>query len=129
MKPRYILVYMTAKDGAQASRIGRKLVEERIAACVNILGGIRSIYQWKGRLSDEREVAFIAKTRGDLLDTLTARVRELHSYECPCIIALPVIAGNPEFLAWIGCETKSAKCPQVQSSRRPPPSKPARKRK
>lgn len=103
----YLWVYMTAKDAREAGKIGRALVERRLAACVNILGPIHSIYRWDGQLCDGREVAFIAKTRRTLLPKLTAAVKELHSYECPCIVALPVAGGSNDFLTWIGKETRT----------------------
>ncbi len=99
------MVYMTAADEDEAGRIGRALVEERLAACVNVIPGMRSFYRWRGEVQDDREVVMIAKTREGLLDALVARVKELHSYDCPCVVALPIVAGNPDFLAWIEAET------------------------
>ena len=95
------LVYMTAQNPAEAERIGRTLVEERLAACVNILGGMTSIYRWEGEIATDQECAFIAKSNADLIDRLTSRVVELHSYECPCIVAVPIAGGHDEFLNWI----------------------------
>lgn len=125
----HVWVYMTAEDTVQAERIARTLVEERLAACTNILGSIRSFYWWDGRVNEGDEIAFVAKTRTALLPALTARVRELHSYACPCLIALPVAGGHADFLAWIDAETRRRAERQAQSLRRPPPSRPARKRK
>ncbi len=99
------MVYMTAADEDEAGRIGRALVEERLAACVNVIPGMRSYYRWQGEVQDDSEVVMIAKTREALLDALVARVKELHSYDCPCVVALPIAAGNPDFLAWIEAET------------------------
>ena len=99
------LVYITAKDVEKAREIGEKLVSERIAACVNIFGGMSSIYRWENRLCHEQEAVLIAKTRTSMVKTLTRRVKELHSYSCPCIIAFQVNGGNRDFLAWIGKET------------------------
>lgn len=101
-----VMVYMTAASAAEAERIGRALVERRLAACVNILGPVRSFYRWEGKVQDEAEVALIAKTRAELVPELTAAVRELHSYSVPCVAALPVADGNPDFLAWIEAETR-----------------------
>lgn len=101
-----VCVYMTAKDSREAAKIGRALVERRLAACVNILGPIRSIYRWDGKICDGREVAFIAKTRKPLLPKLTAAVKELHSYDTPCIVALPIAGGNNDFLKWLATSTK-----------------------
>ena len=100
------LVYMTAASRGEAEQIGRTLVEERLAACVNILGPITSIYRWEGELTTDDETAFIAKTTEKLIDPLVERVRQLHSYSCPCVVAIAIQAGNPEFLNWIESETK-----------------------
>lgn len=101
------LVYMTAGSLDEAEQIGRTLVSERLAACVNLLPAMQSIYRWEGEVRQEAEVVVIAKTRVDLVARLTERVVELHSYECPCVVALPVQGGNPAFLEWIRTETKS----------------------
>ena len=98
----HVLVYMTASDQGEALRIGRALVEERLAACVNVLGPIRSVFRWEGAVQEGQEVAFIAKTRSALTGALAARVKALHSYSCPCVVAVPIAAGHPAFLAWIG---------------------------
>lgn len=98
-------VYVTAPDADAARRIGRVLVEERLAACANVLGGITSIFRWEGRVQEEGEAALIAKTRADLVPALTERVKALHSYSCPCVVSWPLTAGNPDFLAWIAAET------------------------
>jgi len=85
----------------EARRVGRILVEEHLAACVNLIGGMGSIYRWQDAVEEAQEVVMIAKTRADLFDRLEARVKELHSYECPCIVALPVWAGHAPYLEWI----------------------------
>ena len=100
-----VLVYMTARDARQARRIGDALVQERLAACVNVLGPISSIYRWKGAVQRGREVAFIAKTRASLLPRLQIRVGELHDYEVPCVVAVPLAGGNRAFLDWVAAET------------------------
>ena len=99
------LIYVTTADRAEAERIGEALVGERLAACANILGPITSLYWWEGRMQRGDEVALIAKTTADLVDRIVARVRELHSYTVPCIVALPIEQGNPAFLRWILEET------------------------
>lgn len=100
-KNRTCVAYITARDGKEARALGRALVKERLAACVNILGGIESLYRWKGKLETGREVALIAKTTPELAKKLTARVKKLHSYSCPCVVILPIDGGNPAFLKWI----------------------------
>ncbi len=99
-------VYVTAGDAEEARRIGRVLVEERLAACANVIERISSIYWWQGQVQDDTEAVLVAKTREELVDALSRRVRELHSYECPCVVALPVVGGSADFLAWIDEETR-----------------------
>ena len=100
-----MFVYATAGDAAEARSIGRAVVGERLAACANVLAGMRSIYWWEGAVQEAVEAVLILKTTTERLGALIARVRELHSYACPCIEALPVADGNPAFLAWIARET------------------------
>jgi periplasmic divalent cation tolerance protein len=102
-----MFVYVTASDTAEAERIGRAAVEERLAACANILPGMRSLYWWQGRIEEGAEAVLILKTTRKRLAALMARVRDLHSCDCPCIEALEVAEGNPDFLAWIARETHS----------------------
>jgi periplasmic divalent cation tolerance protein len=101
-----LFVYITTSDKEQARSIGRVLVEEHLAACVNIIDGMESIYYWNNSICEDKEALLIAKTREDLLIELTQRVKSLHSYECPCIIALPIISGNQEYLNWIEASTR-----------------------
>ena len=98
-------VYVTASSRHEALSIGRAVVGERLAACANILDGMTSIYWWERSLQEEGEASLILKTRSDLIDRLTARIRELHSYACPCVVAMPISAGNPGYLDWIFQET------------------------
>jgi periplasmic divalent cation tolerance protein len=100
------LVYITCGNLEEAEKIARALVEERLAACANLLPEVRSIYRWKEAIHSDPETVLIAKTRGELLDKLTARVLALHSYECPCVVAVPIQGGNPDFLNWIRTETQ-----------------------
>ncbi|MFT5126205.1 MAG: periplasmic divalent cation tolerance protein [Kiritimatiellia bacterium] len=99
-------IYMTSASLEEAQRIGRTLVEESLVACVNLMEGMQSIYRWEGEVCEAREVVIIAKTHADKVEALIARVKELHSYECPCIVVLPVLEGNPDYLKWIRCETE-----------------------
>jgi periplasmic divalent cation tolerance protein len=100
-----MIVYATASDAAEAERIGRALVGERLAACANVLPAMRSIYWWEGRVQDAAEAVLILKTTSARLDAAIARVKALHSYDCPCIEAWPVAAGHPAFLDWVARET------------------------
>ena len=99
------LIYMTASNDAEARTIARILVQERLAACVNILAGMRSVYRWEGEIQEESEIVLIAKPRRDRVPALTDRVTEIHSYDCPCVVAIPIDGGNPDFLDWIDAET------------------------
>jgi periplasmic divalent cation tolerance protein len=99
-------VYVTAGSVAEAERIGRALVEERLAACANILPGMRSIYRWEGKVEEASEAVLVLKTARTTLAALTARVTALHSYELPCVVALPIEAGNADYLAWIERESQ-----------------------
>jgi periplasmic divalent cation tolerance protein len=99
------LLYVTCANEEEAIKIGSTLVEERLAACANVLGRITSIFRWEGKVQRENEIALILKTRSELVDQVTARVKALHSYSVPCVVALPIGAGNPDFLAWIEAET------------------------
>ncbi len=96
----YVLVNVTAPED-EGMRIGRVLVEEGLAACVNVVRGVKSIYRWKGNVEEDEEVLLIIKTTRSALDRLVRRVRELHTYEVPEIIAMPIIAGNEDYLRWI----------------------------
>jgi len=100
-----MFVYATAADAAEAERIGRAAVSERLAACANVLPAMRSVYWWNGRLEEGSEAVLILKTTRTRLDALVARIKALHSYECPCIEALEIAGGNLDFLAWIARET------------------------
>jgi periplasmic divalent cation tolerance protein len=96
-----IIVLVTAASREEAEKIGTTLVDERIAACVNIVPEIRSLFFWQGKTQDEHEVLLICKSMLPLLEKLTVRVKELHSYSVPEIVALPIIGGSPEYLSWL----------------------------
>ena len=98
-------VYMTTSDKAEALKIGRLLVEERLVACVNVIDSMTSLYWWDGDVQESGEVVLIAKTRTDLVEKLIGRVRSLHSYSCPCIVSWPIQTGNDAYLEWIRTET------------------------
>jgi periplasmic divalent cation tolerance protein len=101
----YCSVYITAPDIASAEEIARLLVENRLAACANIIPGLKSVYRWEGKIETDSEVAIIAKTRRALVPKLTEDVRLAHPYDCPCIVTWPIEGGNPEYLDWVGSET------------------------
>ena len=98
---KHYFIYITCGSAREAALIASALVGERLAACANIIPGMRSVYRWKGKIEQADETVLIAKTTEDMAPSLVARVKELHSYECPCIVQLPVAGGNPDFLRWI----------------------------
>ena len=98
-------VYMTAGSFEEAKRIAQILVSQNLAACVNLLENMTSNYIWKDKLEEDQEVVIIAKTRKTLMPKLIETVNSLHSYDCPCILELPIQGGNPEFLSWIESQT------------------------
>ena len=98
-------IYITCETLQEAENIGTVLVERRLAACVNILDGMKSIYWWQGKMERAEEAVLIAKTCTELVDDLIEAVKAMHGYEVPCIVALPVEGGNRDFLDWIQKET------------------------
>lgn len=98
------VVYITAPDLDTARRLGSAIVQERLAACVNILSPMESIYRWEGRLEVDEEVVIIAKTTTERVDEVISRVRELHGYEIPCITSWPITTGNAAYLDWVAGE-------------------------
>jgi periplasmic divalent cation tolerance protein len=101
-----IMIYITTSSTEEALRIGRDVVALRLAACANVLPGVTSVFRWQGEVQEDGETALILKTRSELVEPLTKRVKELHSYDCPCLVALPIAGGNPDFLQWIAEETR-----------------------
>jgi periplasmic divalent cation tolerance protein len=94
-------LHVTMPDATQAAALARTLVEEGLAACVNIVPGVRSIYRWQGKLCDDAEVLCLVKTRSALFDRVRRRVLELHPYEVPEVLAFAVDDGSPAYLAWL----------------------------
>jgi periplasmic divalent cation tolerance protein len=104
-----LLVITNVPDRATAERIAEALVTQRAAACVNILGGCTSVYRWEGKLEQANEVPLLMKTTREAYPRLESLLRELHPYELPEIIALPVSAGLPGYLDWVEQETRLKK--------------------
>jgi len=102
---RIVVVFVTCPNRRAAERIGRSLVEEHLAACANILQGLTSIYRWEGKVCRDPEVLVLLKTRRSCFPALARRVRELHPYSVPEIVALPVALGSPAYLAWVAAST------------------------
>lgn len=108
MDTQTVWLYITAASQEEGMRLAHALVGERLVACANVLGGVTSVYWWEGEVQEEGEVALVAKTRAELVDAVVERVKVLHSYRCPCVVALPVVDGNPDFIGWIREEAAGA---------------------
>ena len=88
-----------------AEQIARHLLAENLIACANLIDGVTSLYRWEGEIRHDSEVALILKTRTALLPEVVATIKKIHPYDCPCVAAWPITAGNPEFMRWIETET------------------------
>jgi len=103
--PDPVVLYITVSDREEGVRIGRALVEENLCACANVSENVTSIFRWEGEVNEASEAVLIVKTQRQHIDAATDLVKLEHSYDCPCVVALPIIGGNQEFLAWIDSET------------------------
>src|SRR5918996_5642405 len=103
----FIIVYVTAGSAEEADRLAQSLVGDRLAACVNRIKSVQSVYRWQGEVEQSNEELLVIKTRKELFPALETRVRELHSYSVPEIIALPVVAGSSGLLIWLGEQVAS----------------------
>jgi periplasmic divalent cation tolerance protein len=101
----YIIVYITASSEEEAGKIAKALLEAKLAACVNIVNNVRSIYRWEGKIEAGSEVLMIVKSRRELFRRLRDAVKKLHSYSVPEVVALPVIEGSEDYLNWLREET------------------------
>ncbi len=101
----FIVILVTASSEGEAKKIARSLVEKRLAACVNIIKDVQSVFRWKGKILDEKELLLIIKTRKKLYKNVEEEIKTLHAYEVPEIIALPIISGSKDYLYWIDSET------------------------
>jgi len=99
-----IVVLSTCSSAQEAERIARTLVEKRLAACVNLMPGVRSIYRWKDAIENEEEVLLVIKSSRALLDDLKSEIERMHSYEVPEVVALAVVDGSERYLAWMNRE-------------------------
>ncbi len=104
MKMKISFMYITTGSRQEAETIGKELVTSRLAACANIIDNMSSIYFWDGELQNDKETILIAKTTESLVPDLIEKVKSLHSYDCPCILSLPVADGNKAFFEWIAGE-------------------------
>ncbi len=103
----FVVILVTTGSQEEGLNIARALVESRLAACVNIISGLRSIYRWKGKIWDEGELLLLIKTRMALFEQVKGKVKEIHSYEVPEIIAIPISWGSETYLNWLGESTLS----------------------
>ncbi|GJQ59539.1 MAG: divalent-cation tolerance protein CutA [Candidatus Scalindua sp. AMX11] len=101
-----IVIFITTSSLDEAKKLGRTLVEEKLAACSNIMSPVHSIYHWQGELCDDEEALMVLKTKRELFSQIETRVKELHSYEVPEIIAMPIIEGSENYLSWLKNETQ-----------------------
>lgn len=106
MAENHIVMLCTAPDRESGAKIARALVEERLAACVNLLPGVGSFYRWQGKVEEAAEALLIIKTAAARFEAVQKRIKELHSYELPEIIAVSITAGSKEYLDWIADNTK-----------------------
>jgi len=101
-----VMVYITAGNREEAEKVGKALIEAKLAACVNIIDNMQSMFWWKGQVEKDSETVLLVKTRVGLVGRLNDKVAAVHSYDTPCVVAVPIIDGNPEFLQWIRDETE-----------------------
>ena len=105
MENKYISVYVTAGSEQSAKEIAKNLLKQRLIACANMFP-INSLYFWDNELQDESEIAMIMKTRYELVQQLIDELKKIHSYDVPCIVSWEIVAGNKDYLSWVGAETK-----------------------
>lgn len=101
-----VMIYTTFATVADAAAVGRRLVEERLAACVNILPAMHAIYRWKDAVEEADEAVMLVKTKAATAEAAAARIEKLHPYETPAVLVLPVAGGSAPYLAWIAAETR-----------------------
>ena len=100
------IVYVTASNKEEAEKIGKELLSLRLAACVNVFGGVSSFYRWEGKEQEDEEAVLVIKTKESLFSELKETIKKLHSYSCPCIEAVPVAHADEDYASWVISETK-----------------------
>ncbi|MDH3212597.1 MAG: divalent-cation tolerance protein CutA [Myxococcales bacterium] len=101
------VVLITVPDGETGAGLARALVQERLAACVNLVPGVRSFYRWEGKVQDDTELLLLVKTRADRIAALASRVRDLHPYELPEVLELAAVGGSAAYLDWVRAEASA----------------------
>ncbi|MEO0895173.1 MAG: divalent-cation tolerance protein CutA [Bacteroidota bacterium] len=96
-----IFIYITCKDKQEALDVGKALLSKKLVACINIIEGMTSAYWWEGEIVEDTETILIAKSKSNLIDSITETVKTEHSYDIPCVIGLPIQSGNQAYLNWI----------------------------
>ena len=97
----HVIIFITAKDKAEAQKISTHLVEKRLIACANVIAGIQSLFWWEGKVDRAKEVLLVLKTKRTKFKAIVAAVKKLHSYSVPEVIAFPIVEGNKDYLKWI----------------------------
>ena len=115
-----VIVFVTCANAEEAAKIARALVNQRLAACVNISSPIRSIYRWQGKLSDDQEVMLVIKTARPLFDRVRRLVEKLHSYQVPEVVCLPIIDAAPNYLNWLTSSVRAEAAPSSHAEKRKP---------
>ena len=100
----YSIVYITTSGDLESKKIAKKLLEEKIAACINIIPTIESIYLWKGKIEQDSESIMLVKTKSEMVEEVIKRVEELHSYEIPCVLEITVNKGSKNYIEWMKSE-------------------------
>jgi periplasmic divalent cation tolerance protein len=118
MKPEALIVYTTVADESTADRLGERLVDARLAACVQIVPGVRSVYRWDGVVRHDREVQLLVKTTADRFDALEAVLHEHHRYDLPEIVAVPIVRGSQAYLDWIARDASADADPSAAEAER-----------
>lgn len=103
----FILAYITTRNKEEATSIGKKLLEARIAACINIIESMESMYWWEGKIETSTECVLLVKTKKSYSSRLIDEIKKIHSYEIPCVLTLQIIDGTPEYLNWLSNELKN----------------------
>lgn len=103
-KNKIIIIFVTVPDQKEGRRISKEILTSRLAACVNIIPGIQSMYQWKGKIVQEKEAMLVLKTTRSRYRKLEQKIKQLHSYEVPEVIAIPIIYGSPQYIEWVAKE-------------------------